>query len=368
MLVRLLGSMEVTIQGRPVRLGGKRQRAVLALLLLHANRRVSRDRLIEDVWNGRPPPEAIPTLQSYVSRLRRLLGPDVQITAREGGYVITLPSATLDVDRFRDLTDRGHVALRSAHYEEASRLLREALCLWRGEPLADLDDIGVVREATSEWTELQLTGLSDRIQADIERGSAKTVIGELEGLVGHHPYHEEFRALYMRALYLAGRQIEALAAYRRTRETLIDRYGIEPSEQLRMLERAILAQDPALLPSSPSTDSEDPGALIEACDRAPTPRPPRRPPLSPGRATRTTRHNHSACRDHARRVPSLFPHPAQTGEWPLSDYRLRSSRRRPPRSHRPRRPSPSADRTLGPDTGALPLRTARARIRVPRLG
>ena len=205
--------MEVTIQGRPVRLGGKRQRAVLALLLLHANRRVSRDRLIEDVWNGRPPPEAIPTLQSYVSRLRRLLGQDVQITAREGGYVITLPPATLDVDRFRDLTDRGHVALRSARYDEASRLLREALCLWRGEPLADLDDIGVVREAASEWSELQLTALSDRIQADIEQGSAKTVIGELEGLVGHHPYHEEFRALHMRALYLAGRQIEALAAY-----------------------------------------------------------------------------------------------------------------------------------------------------------
>jgi DNA-binding SARP family transcriptional activator len=366
-LVRLLGSMEVTIQGRPVRLGGRRQRAVLALLLLHADRRVSRDRLIEDVWDGRPPPEAIPTLQSYVSRLRRLLGQDVQITAREGGYVITLPTAALDVERFRDLTDRGHAALRSAHYDEASRLLREALCLWRGEPLADLDDIGVVREAASEWNELHLTALSDRIEADIEQGSAMTVIGELERLVGHHPYHEQFRALHMRALYLAGRQIEALAAYRHTRETLIGRYGIEPSEHLRMLERAILAQDPALLPSAPSTDYEDPGALIEACDHTPPPRPPRRPPLSPGSAIGTTRHNHSACGDQARRVPSLFPHPAQTGEWPLSDYRLRSSRRRPPPSHRPRRASLCADRTRGRDMGALPLKTARARIRVPRL-
>ena len=367
MLVRLLGSMDVTIQGRPVRLGGRRQRAVLALLLLHANRRVSRDRLIEDVWDGRPPPEAIATLQSYVSRLRRLLGQDVPIAAREGGYAIALPPASLDVDRFRDLTDRGHVALRSAHYEEASRLLREALCLWRGDPLADLDDIAVIREAANEWHELQLTALSDRIQADIEQGSATTVIGELEGLVGHHPYHEQLRALHMRALYLAGRQIEALAAYRHTRQTLIDRYGIEPSEQLRTLERAILAQDPSLLPSAPNTDYEDPGATIEALDRTPPPRPPRRP-LSPGSATRTTRHTHSACGDHARRVPSLFPHPAQTGEWPLPDYRPRSTRRRPLRGHQPRRASPCADRTLAPDIGALPLRTARARIRVPRLG
>jgi DNA-binding SARP family transcriptional activator len=118
-------------QGRPVRLGGRRQRAVLALLLLHANRRISRDRLIEDLWDGRPPPEAIQTLQSYVSRLRRLLGLEVQISARQGGYVITMPTAALDVERFRDLTERGHRALRSAQYDEASRVLREALCLWR---------------------------------------------------------------------------------------------------------------------------------------------------------------------------------------------------------------------------------------------
>ena len=346
MQVRLLGSMEVMIQGRPVRLGGKRQRAVFALLLLHANRRVSRDRLIEDLWGGRPPPEAIQTLQSYVSRLRRLLGQDAQISARQGGYVITLPTAALDVDRFRDLTDRGHGALRSAQYDEASRVLREALSLWRGEPLADLDDIASIHGATCEWTELHLTALSDRIEADIEQGSATTVIGELEVLVGHHPYHEQFRALHMRALYLAGRQIEALAAYRQTRETLIGRYGIEPSEQLRTLERAILAQDPALLPAAPNTDHEDPGALIEASDRPPSP--PRRPPQSPGSATHTIRHEHSACRDHARGVRSLFPHTAHTEEWPLAGDRLRSSRRRAPRGHRPGPTSSCADRALAP--------------------
>ena len=211
------------------------------------------------------------------------------------------------------------MALRSAHYEEASRLLREALCLWRGDPLADLDDIAVIREAANEWHELQLTALSDRIQADIEQGSATTVIGELEGLVGHHPYHEQLRALHMRALYLAGRQIEALAAYRHTRQTLIDRYGIEPSEQLRTLERAILTTHPCFLPA-PNTDYEDPGATIEALDRTPPPRPPRRP-LSPGSATRTTRHTHSACGDHARRVPSLFPTQLRqvSGHSPITD-------------------------------------------------
>lgn len=366
MLVRLLGSMEVTIQGRPVRLGGKRQRAVLALLLLRANRRVSRDRLIEDVWDGRPPAEAIQTLQSYVSRLRRLLGHEAQITASQGGYVLTLPTAALDVERFRDLSGRGHGALRSAHYDEASRVLREALRLWRGEPLADLDDIDVIREATREWNELRLTALSDRIEADIEHGSAQTVIGELEALVGRHPYHETFRALHMRALYLAGRQIDALAAYRHTRETLIGRYGIEPSEQLRMLERAILAQDPALLPSATNTDYDDPGAaLVGAPDRTPSPR---RPPLGTGGASHATRRSHNACDDQARRGASLFPHTAGIGEWPLANYRHRSSGRRPPRGHRPRRTTPCADRALGPTVRALPLRTARARIRVPQLG
>lgn len=356
MQVRLLGSMEVTIQGRPVRLGGRRQRAVLALLLLHANRRISRDRLIEDLWDGRPPPEAIQTLQSYVSRLRRLLGLEVQISARQGGYVITMPTAALDVERFRDLTERGHRALRSAQYDEASRVLREALCLWRGEPLVDLDDIAVIRDATRRWNELHLTALSDRIEADIEQGSAKTVIGELEALVGHHPYHEQFLALHMRALYLAGRQIEALAAYRHARETLVGRYGIEPSEQLRTLERAILAQDPALLPAAPNADHEDPGALVEVSDR--TPPPPRRPTQSLGSVRHTTRHNHSACRDHARRVRSRFPHPDHTGERQLADHRPRSSRRRPPRGHRPRPTSPCVVRTPAPDPGALPLATA----------
>jgi DNA-binding SARP family transcriptional activator len=345
--VRLLGSMEVTIQGRPVRLGGKRQRAVLALLLLHANRRVSRDRLIEDVWDGRPPPQAIQTLQSYVSRLRRLLGQEVQISARQGGYLITLPTEALDVERFRDLTGRGHGALRSAQYDEASRVLGEALSLWRGEPLADLDDIAIVRCATREWNELHLTALSDRIEADIEQGSAKTVIGELEALVGHHPYHEQFLALHMRALYLAGRQIEALAAYRHARETLIGRYGIEPSEQLRTLERAILAQDPALLPAAPNNDHEDPGAIIAASDRTPPSSPPRRPPQSLGSATHTW-HNHSACRDHARGVRSLFPHTTHTEEGSLAGDRPGSSRGRPPRGHRSRPTTPCADRTLAP--------------------
>jgi DNA-binding SARP family transcriptional activator len=354
--------MEVTIQGRPVRLGGKRQRAVLALLLLRANRRVSRDGLIEDVWNGQPPREAVQTLQSYVSRLRRLLGPEVQITARDGGYVATLPTAALDIERFRDLADRGHRALRSARYDEASRVLREALCLWRGEPLADLDDIGPIRDAAVECNELRLTALSDRIEADIERGSAKTVIGELEALASHHPFHEQFRALHMRALYLAGRQIEALAAYRHTRETLISLYGIEPSEQLRMLERAILAQDPALLPCAPNTDYEDPEALIQERDPPPPSPPPRRPPLSSGRAKPATRPDHNACHEHARRVPSLFPHTPQIGDWPLPDHPLRSSRRRPPRGHRPRRTFPCADRTLAAEIGALPLRTARTRV------
>jgi peptide/nickel transport system substrate-binding protein len=261
--------LEVGIDGRVIGLGGHRQRAVLAVLLLHPNQRVSSDRLIDEVWDGRPPAEATQSLQSYISRLRRLLGDSAPIIAQSDGYLIAVDASQLDVVQFRALVDQGHQALRDGHYYEAGNLLREALALWRGEPLADLDEESFVREPASEWSQLRLMALGDRIEADIERGQAEAVIGELDGLVAHYPHTERFCELQMRALYLAGRQVDALAAYRAARDTLVDRFGIEPSERLRNVERAILAHDPSLAAAAARTDGrsgrpETVGAALSA--------------------------------------------------------------------------------------------------------
>ena len=243
---RLLGPLEVADSGRAVNLCGRRQRSVLAVLLLHANRRVSTDRLIDDVWDSRPPAKATQSVQSYISRLRRLLGDGAEIVAHGEGYLMSVDASRLDFVQFRALVERGHEALGKADYELASGLLAEALALWRGEPLADLVGASFVRDAAGEWSELWSMAVADRIEADVEQGLAEAVIGELETLVARYPDGERFRALLMRALYLAGRQVEALAVYRDAREALVSRLGLEPSPHLRELERAVLAHDESL--------------------------------------------------------------------------------------------------------------------------
>ncbi len=233
---RVLGPVEVRGSEGPVPLGGAKQRALLALLLLNANRVVSRDRLIDDLWGDDPPDTAVTSVQVYVSRLRKLL-PESTLLTRAPGYLLAADPTAIDLRRFEALVAEA----RQADPDRAARTLREALALWRGSPLAEFDE-PFARIEARRLEDLRLTALEERIGADLELGRHVDVIGELETLIAEHPHRERLRALLMLALYRCGRQADALEAYRDTRAAL-DELGIEPSETLRQLEKAILTQD-----------------------------------------------------------------------------------------------------------------------------
>ena len=242
---RLLGGLEVWEGGRQVALGGGKQRAVLALLLLHANEVLPTDRLIDELWEEDPPEAARKALQVYVARLRKALGAD-RIRTHEPGYVLELAPEQLDVTRFERLVKEA-LELRAAGEDaRAATVLREALALWRGPPLADFTYQSFARTEIARLEELRLTALEERVDADLALGHGSDLVGELEVLVTEHPYRERFRGQLMLALYRAGRQVEALALYQETRKLLVDELGIEPGPALQRLEGAILRQEPAL--------------------------------------------------------------------------------------------------------------------------
>ena len=238
---RILGPLEVVAGHGPIRLGGPKQRATLAILLLNANRVVSVDRIADDLYSGATPVTAVTQVQRQVSELRKALGSGAGIETRPPGYVIRLEPAQLDLYRFERLVEE---AGRSD--AQATELLTEALGLWRGTPLADFAYEPFARAAIERMEEMRLTALEQRIEAELALGRHRELTAELEELVAENPLRERFRAQLMLALYRSGRQAEALEVYRATRETLIGRLGIEPTAWLRELERAILAQDPSL--------------------------------------------------------------------------------------------------------------------------
>jgi DNA-binding SARP family transcriptional activator len=239
---RILGPLEVVQSGRAIRLGGARQRTLLALLLTRANEVVSVDRLIDALWGVNPPRAAANALQYHVSQLRKLLGEGETITTREPGYLIRVRPDELDLFRFERLVAEAE----QAPPERAARLLSDALALWRGPPLADLADEEFAQSEIRRLEELRLAALERQIEAELALGRHAQLIPELEPLVREHPFRERLRAALMRALYAAGRQAEALTAYREARQTLVNELGIEPSPALQVLERAILHQDPQL--------------------------------------------------------------------------------------------------------------------------
>jgi DNA-binding SARP family transcriptional activator len=230
------------VGGRPVALGGPRQRALLALLLARANEVVSADRLVDELWGERPPDSAVNALQYHVSQLRKALAPAGVVVTRDPGYLIRLGQDELDLVRFERFTAAG----QAAPPEEAARLFREALGLWRGSPLADLADEPSAQPLIRRLEELRLGALERRLEADLDLGRSTELVAELEALVREHPLRERLRAALMRALYGAGRQADALETYRTTRAMLRDELGLEPSPALQELEQAILRQDPAL--------------------------------------------------------------------------------------------------------------------------
>jgi DNA-binding SARP family transcriptional activator/WD40 repeat protein len=237
--------LAVVRDGESVVLGAVQQRALLAVLVLHPGEAVSIDRLIDALWGERAPATAAKTVQVYVSRLRRALGTDVIVT--EGrGYRLAVQPGQIDAGQFEALRAEGRRALAAGDPARAREQLSRALALWRGEPLADFAYQPFARSAAAGLEEARLAALEDRIEADLSLGRDGELIAEIESLVASHPLQERFRGQLMLALYRAGRQADALAAYRDTSELLREELGLEPSRHLKELERSILEHDVSL--------------------------------------------------------------------------------------------------------------------------
>jgi DNA-binding SARP family transcriptional activator len=258
--IRILGPLEVVDGGAPRPLGGAKQRAVLAVLLVYRGEVLSSERLIDELWGERPPASATKTLQGYVSHLRKSLGGGV-LRTRGGGYQLILAPGQLDLDEFEQLVAEGRKALQAGDAQVAAERLRRALGLWRGAPLADFAYEAFAQAEIARLAEARLAALEDRIEADLAGGRHGEVVGELEGLVRDNPLRERLCGQLMLALYRSGRQAEALEAHQAARRVLVDDLGIEPGRQLRQLQQAILEQDPALdlpqaRPPLPSAEAE----------------------------------------------------------------------------------------------------------------
>jgi predicted ATPase/DNA-binding SARP family transcriptional activator len=243
-------------QGRELALGGRKQRSVLAILLLHAGEVLSSDRLIDELWGEHAPATAAKTIQVYVSNLRKALGEGVLLT-RGGGYVLETERAEIDAARFEALSAEGRLALQAGDPREAGRRLRDALGLWRGPPLADFAYEPFAQGEAARMEEARQTALEDRIDAELAVGDHATLAGELEALVREHPLRERLSAQLMLALYRAGRQADALDAYQRVRGLLAEELGLEPGPALKALQLQILEQAPSLQATLPAGQDAD---------------------------------------------------------------------------------------------------------------
>jgi DNA-binding SARP family transcriptional activator/tetratricopeptide (TPR) repeat protein len=228
---RILGPLEVSSDGQALDLGGAKQRALLAVLLLDANNVVSTDRLIDALWEDDPPESAQKALQVHVSGLRKLVGKE-RLQTKAPGYLLQLEDGELDLDRFRELQERGRPA--------------EALSVWRGPPLADCAHLRFAQPEIARLEDLRLACVEERIEQDLQARRHTELTGELEALVAEHPLRERLRGQLMLALYRSGRQADALDAYQAARRALVDELGIEPSHELRELHQRILNQDAGL--------------------------------------------------------------------------------------------------------------------------
>ncbi len=259
---RILGPLEALDGGEPVALEGSKRRALLALLLLHANETLSSDRLIDELWGEQPPATAAKTLQVHVSRLRKALtggaggGADVVVT-REHGYELRVELEQIDSHRFERLLNEGRRELAADRPDVALAALEQALALWRGPPLADLAYEPFAQVEIARLEDLRAETIEQLIEAKLALGRHVEVIGQLEALIDEHPFRERLRAQLMLALYRADRQADALQAFQDARRKLVEELGIEPGQRLRELEAAILAQDPGLAqPAARSTRGE----------------------------------------------------------------------------------------------------------------
>jgi len=247
----LLGAMEVRLaDGAPVTIGAPKRRALLAALLLNANRPRSTEQLIDLLWGEEPPPAAVESLHAHVSRLRRDLGDGV-LQRSPAGYLVKVAPGDLDVDVFEERLQAARRDVAAGAWAQASTRFGDALALWRGPALADVPE-AFASEAAARLDDLRQAAIEDRIEADLALGRHAEVLPELEALTAATPLRERLWGQLMVALYRSGRQADALASYRRLRRLLRDELGIDPSPPLQELEVRILRQDPALAAATPA--------------------------------------------------------------------------------------------------------------------
>jgi DNA-binding SARP family transcriptional activator/tetratricopeptide (TPR) repeat protein len=246
MWLGFLGPLKVQVDGLDLPVMPAKQRSVLAALGLPPGRVLSADTLSRVLWDAEPPSGAVITVRSYVKRLRQSLGPvaGTRVVTRTPGYLLIADEAEVDVLTFQDLCERGGQAARARDWTRAADLLGQALALWRGTPLADVTSEVLQREQVPQLEQLRLQALESRMSARLNLGQHCELIPELQALVAAHPFREAFHGQFMTALYRAGQQSEALAAYQRARDTLVAELGVEPGEELRRLHHDILAGDP----------------------------------------------------------------------------------------------------------------------------
>src|SRR5215207_5646606 len=250
---RVLGPVEARADGRPLQVAGARQRALLALLLLRRGSPVSRGELVDGLWGEEDPQGSVKTLQVAVSRLRRSLGARAErLVTTPQGYRLYVEPDELDLDRFDALCDEGRRALAKGSADHAAARLRAALAEWRGPPLSNVSLEPFAQAEVATLEALHAAALEDRIEADLLAGRHGQLVPELEALVARHPFRERLRGQLMLALYRAGRQSDALAAYRQAVRTLDAELGLRPCPELERLEQAILAQDPTLRQGPPA--------------------------------------------------------------------------------------------------------------------
>lgn len=244
---RILGPLEVCDADQVIALSGARQRALLTLLLLHANHSVPADRLIEDLWHGEPPREALKSLQMHIGRLRRALGParDLLETV-SGGYRLNLQPDALDLSRFEQRAERGRRLVADGRFAEAARDFAAALSEWRGGALDDIAYEPFAQAEIGRLEDLRVSTFEDYIDAELALGHHSEWVGRIQALAVQHPFRERLTQQVILALYRSGRQADALEAFQRARRRLTEDLGLELSRTLQDLQVAVLAHDPAL--------------------------------------------------------------------------------------------------------------------------